>query len=84
MLDAVRLLPLLPEAAATDAVASDAERVRRLVSAVVTEAEGEVSRVRDAAQSLRRATAEAEATFAEQAGGAEQRAWQNSEVRSRR
>lgn len=79
LLDAVRLLPPLPEDAATDAVASDAERVRGLVSAVATQAEGEVSRVRDAAESLRQATAEAQETFAEQAGSAGQ---QVAELRS--
>jgi hypothetical protein len=73
VLDAVRLLPPLPEAASTEAVASDAERVRRLVSAVAAQAEDEVSRVRNATESLQQATSAAQETFAEQAGGAERR-----------
>jgi hypothetical protein len=72
LLDWARLLPTLPPDAAADAIAADADRVRGLVSTVVTAAEAEVSRLRENTAAVQQAAAEAKDSFLEEATSAEQ------------
>lgn len=72
LLDTARLLPPLPPVAGVEAVAADADRVRRLVSTVVAAAEAEVSGLREATDGVQRTSQESSESFAAQAMAAKE------------